>query len=664
MAKKSISTETASILSVPEGKIIDFLTKQFFNDTPEEYVRQNIEKALVRQYKYLVEDMFPEFSIKVGSANKRVDIVVFEHDKPHKQENAYLIVETKKANTNPHGKKDGIEQLKSYMAACLNAKFGFWTNGDDRYCFAKREKDGSFYFEEIPEIPAYDQDEDDLYRPERKNLQIATADNLMFAFRRCHNYIAGNAGMHKTDAFWELLKIIFAKIEDERSNKLTFYVTPEELKNSSSALSTKKRIDGLFENKVVKKYPMIFNSDETRTIELSPEVLAYVVSQLQGYSLLASPVDVKGIAYEEIVGSNLRGDRGEFFTPRNACRMAVEMLRPQPGEKVIDPACGTGGFLITAMNHALKVLQKNESELWANKSAPTPYEIEELYRKRTEYLSTCVYGLDLNPALVRAAKMNMVMNNDGSGGLFRENSLANPHTWSTETNKNVQLGSFDLVFTNPPFGANILIDDVNILSQYDLACTWDKQDDGAFVIRKDKVGEPVLQSSQPPEILFIERCIKLLKPGTGRMAMVIPNGILNNPSLEYVRYWILHNVRLLAVVDMQRDLFQPGNDTQTSMVLMRRFSEEEVALSYENKIDYPVFMAVAEKIGHDKRGVAIYKRDAEGNEIVSESSNQEESIDPVTGQTVIFSSDSKERVIDDDTVDVPKAYKKWQEEHL
>ena len=661
---KNQTPSITTIMSIPDGKILDFLTKRFVNDTPEEYVRQNIEKALVRQYKYPIDSCKPEVSIKVGSANKRVDVVVFEENKPHKQENAYILIETKKAKTNPHGKKDGIEQLKAYMAACLNAKFGLWTNGDERYCIAKREKNGSFVYDEIPEIPSFGQTEAEIYRPERKHLQIATADNLLFAFRRCHNYIAGNAGMHKDDAFWELLKVIFSKIEDERSGTINFYVTPSELKDKAVASATKARIQKLFQTRVVAKYPKIFNSDETRTIELSADVLAYVVSQLQGYSLLASPVDVKGIAYEEIVGSNLRGDRGEFFTPRNACRMAVEMLDPQADQRVIDPACGTGGFLITAMNHALKVLRKQEAALWNDPENPTSYEMEELYRKRAEYLSTCVHGMDLNPALVRAAKMNMVMNNDGAGGLFRENSLANPHTWERESAAAVQLGSFDLIFTNPPFGANIVIDDINILSQYELAAVWDADENGKLSIRKDKNGEPILQASQPPEILFIERCVQLLKPGTGRMAMVIPNGILNNPSLEYVRSWLLNNAQLIAVVDMQRDLFQPKNDTQTSMVLIRRFSKEEKALAESGSIDYPVFMAVAEKIGHDKRGATIYKRDSEGNEILSDVSNQEEAIDPVTGKTVVYSAGTKDRVVDDEMPDVVAAFKKWQEELL
>lgn len=257
----------------------------------------------------------------------------------------------------------------------------------------------------------------------------------------------------------------------------------------------------------------------------------------------------------------------------------------------------------------------------------------------------------------------MVMNNDGSGGLFRENSLVNPHTWDLDTNKAISLGNFDLVFTNPPFGANILIDDVNILSQYSLAAVWDKDENGNLHIRYDKSNEPVLQASMPPEILFIERCIQLLKPGTGRMAMVIPNGILNNPSLEYVRYWILHNVQILAIVDMQRDLFQPKNDTQTSMVLMRKFSNEERIFAENGQVDYPIFMAVAEKIGHDKRGVLIYKKDEEGKEILSDASNQEEAFDPQTGQAIRFASGTKERVIDDDMPLVVKRYKEWREKH-
>jgi type I restriction enzyme M protein len=647
--------------AVPDGKVVDFLTGQYVNDTPEEYVRQNIEKALVRQYKYAPNDCRPEFRIGMGSAKPRVDIVVFPAGEKHEQANAYILVETKKAETSPQDKKDGIGQLQSYLAACANAKYGLWTNGDERFCYAKRIKGGRIVFDEIVDIPSVGQTEAEAARPKRTDLMPATADNLLFAFRRCHNYIAGTEGMQKPEAFWELLKLIFCKIEDERSRVLEFFVAPAELAGSTAAAGAKGRIAKLFTEKVVKKYPKIFTGAD-RDLQLKPNVLAYVVSQLQRYSLLASPVDVKGVAYEEIVGSNLRGDRGEFFTPRNACRMAVAMLAPQPDERLLDPAGGTGGFLITAMNHSLRSLEDSERSTWANPSKPTEAERQELYRKRSEYLTRRVFGFDLNPSLVRAAKMNMVMNNDGEGGLFQVNSLSNPHTWNPEASAAVPLGSIDVLFTNPPFGANIVIDDEQILDQYDLAAVWDEQTDGTWTIRLDKKGSKVLQKSQPPEILFIERCVQFLVPGTGRMAMVIPNGILNNPALGYVRHWLLQRTQILGVVDMARDLFQPKNDTQTSIVLMRRLSSDEERIASTSGLSYPIFMAVAEKIGHDKRGNTIFRRTPDGKDLVVARKETVVEIDEDSGGEVFKEVEVRDRIIDDELPEVADAYASWLEE--
>lgn len=648
--------------SVPDGKVSDFLTGRLFKDTPEEYVRQNLEKALVRQYDYAPDDCEPEFSLKVGSSKKRADIVVFRAGAAHRQENIHLIVETKKPGTSPTNKKDGIEQLQSYMATCLNAEYGLWTNGDDRYCFAKRATSGGFTFEEIVEIPAFGQPEADAQRPKRKDLKPATADNLLFAFRRCHNYIAAHEGKQKPEAFWELLKLIFAKIEDERSPVISFYVTPTERTNGTAAASARSRLQDLFTNKVVRKYPTIFLANDA-VVDLKPSVIAYVVGQLQGFSLLASPVDVKGVAYEEIVGSNLRGDRGEFFTPRSACRMAVTMLNPQPGDKLLDPACGTGGFLITAMNHALEYVENDERSQWADPGNGTDAERQEFFRRRMEYLAEHVLGIDLNPGLVRAAKMNMVMNNDGAGGLFQGNSLENPNRWTADLRAQVQLGSVDAIVTNPPFGANIVIDDEEILGQYDLAAVWDRDELGSWTMRVDRHRNPVLQKSQPPEILFIERCLQLLKPGLGRMAMVIPNGILNNPGLAYVRQWILENAQVLAVVDMNRDLFQPKNDTQTSMVLMRRLSPAERNKAETTALEYPVFMAIAEKIGHDKRGSTIYRRNEKGEDVLVAREETVSEIDRATGAELWVKRDVTERLVDDELPEVATAYLRWLGEH-
>lgn len=465
--------------------------------------------------------------------------------------------------------------------------------------------------------------------------------------------------MQKPQAFWELLKLIFCKIEDERSRELAFFATPTELGSATTAAPAKARLQRILTEKVVNKYPTIFYAPDTQYIELRANTLAYVVSQIQSFTLLGSPVDVKGMAYEEVVGSNLRGDRGEFFTPRNACRMAVAMLNPQPGERLLDPACGTGGFLITAMNHALELIEQGEELQWGDPAQPTKYEGDELYRRRDEYLTKCVSALDLNPDLVRAAKMNMVMNNDGSGGLFQANSLANPHTWDPAAAQAVPLGSIDVVCTNPPFGANIVIDDEEVLGQYELAAHWGQVSEGRWQKRVAGGGKPLLQKSQPPEILFIERCVQFLRPGTGRMAMVIPNGILNNPALGYVRQWMLQNTQVLAVVDMARDLFQPKNDTQTSMVLLRRLDDTEKAAAEAGELDYPCFMAVTEKVGHDKRGNPIYRRNDQGEDVVVVRREATVERDPQTGVEAMTETEVKELLIDDELPEVAEAYIHW-----
>ena len=172
--------------------------------------------------------------------------------------------------------------------------YGIWTNGEDRVCLAKRAgAGGEPSIEEIPDIPAAGQTEEDVQRPRRRDLQPATGDNLLFAFRRCHNYIAANEGKQKPEAFWELLKLIFCKIEDERSSTLSFYVTSAERETSTGAAAAKARIDSIFKSQVLGKYPTIF-AEQDRDIDLKPSVVAYVVSQLQNISLLVSPVDVKG----------------------------------------------------------------------------------------------------------------------------------------------------------------------------------------------------------------------------------------------------------------------------------------------------------------------------------------------------------------------------------
>ena len=644
--------EVAAII-VAQGKLLDFIDgKTQRRETPEEYVRQEIAKSLVREYGYAKADIEVEFTLRIGTRKPRADLVVFARETPHNQGNAQTIVECKAPTVKPSAKKDGVGQLQSYMAACPNVHYGMWTNGVERFCYRRIVRGGEVATDEVPDLPEFGRCEEEAERPRFQQLRPATSDALLFGFRRCHNYIAGNQGLQKPQAFWELLKLIFCKIHDERHNdEVEFFAGANERHGVNGPLKVQKRVDALFAQ-VKDDYPSIFKQSEA--IELKPGVLAYLVTQLQMYSLLESDIDVKGRAYEEIVGSNLRGDRGEFFTPRNICRMAVAMLDPTEKDVILDPACGTGGFLITAMNHVIEKIRAAEVAKWGNKGGRAGKAIRERIRKFADHF---IVGVDFNPELVKASKMNMVMNNDGAGGLFQANSLEPPATWNSELRKRDPMGAVDLLFTNPPFGSKISVSEPAILDQYDLGHSWSYDNSSDRWIKTGTV-----QKSQPPEILFIERCVKFLKPGTGRLAIVLPDGILGSPGLGYVREWILRNTRVLASVDLHPDTFQPFVSIQTSVLVLQRKTDQVIALEgAAGRInDYPVFMAIANHVGHDKRGNTTYVRDRQGNEIVEE---VEEQIKELEGETPVYRKQTTRRkVVDDNTLQIGQEFRRWLSE--
>ena len=517
-----------TVIRVPEGKICDYIDGKFRKDTPEEYVRQTIEKRLVNEHKYKPDQIRVEFGIKLGSRRPRADIVVFPKDSPDlTQDYVRLIVECKSENVEPKNRKDGVDQLKSYMSVCPNCEWGMWTNGKYKEVLRKIRVAGHYEFQEYNDIPPADGSLEDVDRPKRNTLKKAYEDNLLMVFRTCHNHIYVTDGLQKQPAFFELLKLIFCKTLDEQNvgRPLEFYVTSGERSNPDGQLTVKNRISKIFE-KVKKQFPQIFEPNDE--IKLQPRSLAWVISELQSYSLLETHIDVKGKAYEELVGANLRGDRGEFFTPRNIMRMAVEMINPKPDEKVCDTSCGTGGFLVMAMNHVIEQLKAEvETDFGKPENEWTDHEKSAVRDRIKEIASSNFYGFDINPDLVKATKMNMVMNNDGSGNIYRNDSLLPPHEWSSDLK--TQLGEalnidvtsiknantiqfFDVIVTNPPFGSKIPVKDGHILEQFEIGYIWrneqyDTSEQRGWTISSD------FQSSAPPEQLFIERCLQFLKPG-------------------------------------------------------------------------------------------------------------------------------------------------------
>jgi type I restriction enzyme M protein len=670
--------QAKKIIKVPDGEICDYIDGTFRKDTPEEYVRQTIEKRLVNEHKYKPENIKIEFGLKLGSSRPRADIVVFPNDSRElTQDYIWLIVECKNEKVEPKNKKDGVEQLKSYMSACPNCEWGMWTNGKYKEVLRKVKKEGKFEYQEYNDIPPADGSLEDVDRPKRNRLKKAYEDNLLMVFKTCHNHIYITDGLQKQPAFFELLKLIFCKTIDEQNvgKTIEFYATSEERSNPDGQLTVKNRIAKIFE-KVKKQFPQIFESNDK--IKLQPRSLAWIVSELQPYSLLETHVDVKGKAYEELVGANLRGDRGEFFTPRNIMRMAVAMINPKPDEKVCDTSCGTGGFLVMAMNHVIEKLKSDVvKDFGKPESEWSEYERNIVRDRIKEIAASNFFGFDINPDLVKATKMNMVMNNDGSGNIYRNDSLLPPHEWSIKLKQqlakslNIDSGSiknantiefFDIIVTNPPFGSKIPVKDSHLLEQFSLGYIWRNEQQkihkgSGWSITSD------FQSSAPPEQLFIERCLQFLKPG-GRLAIVLPDSILGNPGLGYIRHWLIEKTRIVASVDLHVDTFQPKNGTQTSVLIIQKKTKKEIdAEQQSGKIKpYNIFMAMVEKVGHDKRGNTLFKRDEQGNEIwVPEEPNVLE-MDATTHGDITAKTERKMRLIDDQSREVPAVFAKWKKQ--
>lgn len=658
---------------IPEGKVRDYIDGTIRKETPEEYVRQTVEKRLVMEHKYMKSQIKVEYTVKMGDGKKRADIVVFPTEctleQQKDQQNVYIIIECKKESVKPTDSKEGIQQLKTYMAACSNCIWGMWTNGKQKTVYKKVQTPKGIVFDECNDIPSADGSTNENERPTRTSLTKATDDNLLFTFRTCHDIISVNEGHSKQAAFFEFLKIIFCKIQDERNvlSPIEFFTTSTERNFPDGQASVYNRIANIFEV-VKKRNSKIFDANDQ--IKLEPRTVAQIVGELQKYSLLNTNIDFKGKAYEEIVGSNLRGDRGEFFTPRNVMHMAVDMINPKEGEKILDSSCGTGGFVVTAMNAVIaKLTAKMESRYGVKEdwSADIRKAFDDTI---SQIASENFFGFDINPDLVKATKMNMVMNNDGSGNIIQLNSLLPPILWHDDRKAVIRkamdkpgditniksIGIFDVIVTNPPFGSKIPIDDQQILEQFDLGHSWNKDDDGNW-FKTDN-----LRGSVPPEQIFIERIVQLLKPG-GRAAIVLPDSIFSSPGLEFIRIWLLQNTRIVASIDLHVDTFQPHNGTQCSVLFLVKKTAEEKAEERElGQIpDYDIFMAMIEHVGHDKRGNTIYMRDEKGNFITEHKEVDVREVDS-EGNISYRKESFDEKIVNDQTILVADVFAKWKKE--
>ena len=571
-----------------EGYLIDYISDTPVRATPEEVdAVQVFSRMLVEDYGYPKEliQTRPQWRVKVRPSDTKkeypVDIAVFLGS-PHTEDNIHIIVECKKKS-----RKDGLTQLQDYLRFS-KARVGVWFNGAERLFLYKQEVDGKVEFSELPNIPRHGERVEDIGQFRRGDLRPAT--NLKSIFRAIRNYLAANAvGITRDEVFaQQLIDLIFCKIYDERFTKHDDVVTFRAGTGEKDA-AVKKRIAELFK-KVKSQYDDVLDTSDA--ITLDARSVAYIVGELQLYSLQASTRDAVGDAFEVFIGPSLKGGQGQFFTPRNVVKMVVDMIDPSPEDRIIDPACGSGGFLVEALRHVWVKVEKRGSELgWPE------HEIE---AEKQKVAIRNFRGIDKDTFLSRVAKAYMAILGDGRGGVFCENSLEAPTNWNSSTRNSIPMGEFDIVLTNPPFGKKLAIDSEDILKKYELGHKW-KYDSATDSFEKGQ-----LQDKQPPQLLFIERCLQLLKDG-GKLGIVLLESIFGMPKYRYVVDYLQRNTKLLAIVTMPEDLFQPHTHAKCCIVI----AEKTIAAKNE---PYEIFMADVKWCGHDSRGNPTIRRRSDGAE--------------------------------------------------
>jgi type I restriction enzyme M protein len=571
------------------GFVRDYVSGVTVKASPEEVEAvQVFEQRLVEDYGYPKNCLQtrPQYRVRKRPSDEEksypVDIAVFK-GASRNEDDLYLVVECKKKT-----RKDGLEQLKLYLDMSP-AQLGVWFNGDDHVYLRKvHKRSGAREYHELPNIPRYGQRIEDIGLFKRKDL--VAPSNLKAIFRDLRNHLAGiTTGITRDEALaQEIINLLFCKILDEQETPpeetVTFRAGVDE-----DAKEVKKRVLGLFEKVMTAIYDDVFT--KTDTITLDAESVRYVVGELQNYCVMEANRDAIGDAFEVFIGPALRGAEGQFFTPRNVVKMMVDILDPKPGERIIDPACGSGGFLITALTHVWGHVQ--------NEAKTKEWTERQRLKRELEVATDCFRGIDKDSFLAKVCKAYMALIGDGRGGVFCENSLLPPTEWHPVAQSKVQLGTFDVLLTNPPFGAKIAIKGAAVLSQYELGYKWTRDK-----VTKESVRSTQLEDKRSPQILFLERCLQFLKPG-GRMGIVLPESILGNPSYEYLVAFIQRHTTVRGVVTMPESLFKTsgkgGTHTKVSVLFLEKKSV---------KASYEIFMSDIKWCGHDSRGNPTLRKDA------------------------------------------------------
>lgn len=619
------------------GKIYCPLKDEWHVSKPEEKVRQTWVCKLVNEYGYSPEQMAQEVSVTTskkasgearGDGNARADLVVWKSKEDKiAEKHAFIVVELKAENVRV--RVEDYYQGYNY-ASWAGASFFVTSNEKETKFFNVDPEYLPKKLEEIIGIPTAQEALSDKKVSEILNkTKTFTREEFTKTLKSCHNIIRNNDKLSPEAAFDEISKILFMKIREERKNQGAKVFTKAEYTNGKKLYEENIRPNLSGDDKNLEYMQFLFRStkeefkddrlfEQNEVIKIRENSFEQILEKLENYNLSDTQDDVKGIAFEQFLGTTFRGELGQFFTPRTIVDFMVSILDPQEGEVICDPTCGSGGFLIKAFEYVREKIERDikdiksglrkqlEGKAYESKSEAEQLEInkhiDEMQQIINKELDTqqagdkdkkipesrmyslshnCIYGTDANPRMARTSKMNMIMHGDGHGGVHHHDGLLNVNGIFEER--------FDVILTNPPFGARVdkslKISEADRFTDEKLIAKYTERYGAEYTKAlkqvNDNIGNSILdlydtgKMSGLTEVLFMERCLRLLKKG-GRMGMVLPEGVLNTSNLAKVREYFEGRAKIILICSIPQDVFiAAGATVKPSLVFFKRFTEEE-----------------------------------------------------------------------------------------
>jgi len=592
---------------------------------PEEKVRAAYYAELIYRYGYKPECIGVEVTVPDRTPVDRADLVVFRDSERTKP---FGVIECKRDGVSDTELKQAVEQaFGNGHAHKFRAEYIGVIAGQTRAFYDCSDKFGVLEREAniVADLPIqYGKPEEFKYYKSafpKPDIGAVTRDDLIKTIRKCHQTLWGGGRLSPPMAFGELTKLIFLKTRDEKKPRKKGEPYEFQIKTNETPQRLANRIKAMYAIERQNE-PDVFNDD----IKIDDITLRNVVLHLESVNLTATDLDTKGVAFEQFMDGFFKGDFGQYFTPRNIIAFAIQMLDIKAEDTVIDPACGSGGFLLHALDHVRKLASEYYDE-----------DSKEHFNYWHSFAEKRLFGIEINEEIARVAKMNMIVHDDGHTnvigndalaplaeigkksqaffdilGLFRE-IVFNPETGKNEeVIKRDETKGFSKIPTNPPFGAVVKDELHSYLRSYELSRFIGKEnskndDDPEDDSADHKAGKKAIKqrASVKTEIIYCERIWQLLKPG-GQAAVVLPDGLLTNASLQGVRDWLLERFKVLAVVSLPQFAFAHfGAGVKSSVVFLEKRKPNQPALD-----DEAIFMAMAENIGYDATGRSTYQVEA------------------------------------------------------